>query len=1031
MKTHRIIGFALVAILICLSACSGGDDPIDPIQPTPQPEVVKSEITIDSSILTKGLSFTHEKGEQSISFSTNESWTLSVASTTSGATWCTASATSGDKGTASVKFSVVENTSYDNRSVSVTIKSGTATKTFTISQKGVDAMLVTTDKYEISQEGGTIDIEVKANISYQMEISEDAKSWITEASGRGLNTYKHSLNIAMNEEGEKREGEVYFKSDDKVETVKIYQDPCSILLLSQNECNVSDKGDTISVDIRSNIEFGVQMPDVDWIVDEASSRGLSSHTLKYVIKANEEYDIRSASIVFFDKNSELKDTLIVNQAQKDAIILSKKEISVASDGGTIEVKVASNVDFEVQIPTEATWITQTDSRALTEKSVYLKIAENMSEENRSAEIIFKNKSLDLSETVVITQKCPTPAGYNDGILTIKTAGTMKQLLGDDFLKITSLKIVGPINGDDVLCLRQMLRGHEFSYPEIGKLGSLDLTEASIVTGGKEYYLSNYTSNNVIGNSMFYKCKNLQDIVLPAGVTSIGDNAFSYCSSLTSVTIGAVVTSIGDNAFYDCSSLTSVHITDLSAWCMIAFSNPDSNPLYYAKKLYLNKQELTELVIPEGIRELKDYAFSHCSSLTSVTIPDGVTSIGERAFNHCSSLASVAIPDSVTSIGRAAFSACFSLVSVTMGAGVASIGLAAFDYCSSLTSVHITDLSAWCKIRFSNYSSNPLTFAKKLYLNNQELIELVIPEGITEIKDCTFFGCSSFTSIYIPDCVTSIGSAAFSECSSLTSIYIPNGVTSIGNAAFTDCSSLTSVTIGTGVTSIGEWAFSGCSSLTSIDIPDGVNSISEGAFSDCSSLTSIDIPDGVTSIGKSAFSGCSFLTSIDIPDSITSIGYAAFKDCSSLTFIDIPDGVTLIDGWAFSGCSSLTSIDIPDGVISIEYHAFYKCSSLTSINIPNSVTLIGYAAFRYCSSLTSIAIPAGVTSIGSYAFYDCSLLKDFYCYAITPPNINVSIYNYASFPSYGEKTSLYVPKGCSSAYQKSAWATYFKTIKEMD
>ena len=106
MKTFRIIGFALFAILLCMPACSGGGE--EPIEPTPQPEVIKSEITIDSSIITNGLSFTNEKGEQSISFSTNENWTLSVASTTSGAIWCTASATSGTKGSASVKFSVAE-----------------------------------------------------------------------------------------------------------------------------------------------------------------------------------------------------------------------------------------------------------------------------------------------------------------------------------------------------------------------------------------------------------------------------------------------------------------------------------------------------------------------------------------------------------------------------------------------------------------------------------------------------------------------------------------------------------------------------------------------------------------------------------------------------------------------------------------------------------------------------------------------------------------------------------------------------------
>lgn len=314
MKTFRMIGCAIFAILLCLSACSGEGD--DPIEPTPKPEVTKSEITIDSNIINNGLSFSNAKGEQSISFSTNENWTLSVASTTSGATWCSASATSGSKGNASVKFSVTENVDYDDRSVSVTIKSGTASKTFTITQKSADALLVTTNKYEVSQEGGTIDIEVKANIEYKMEISETAKDWIFDSSGRGLTSYKHSLSIAKNEESEKREGEIYFKSGEKADTVKVYQIGGPIIILSQNEYTVSDAGDTISVDVRSNIEYGIQMPDVDWIIDESSSRGMSSHTLKYIISSNEDYDTRSANIIFYDKNSDLKDTLIVCQQGK-------------------------------------------------------------------------------------------------------------------------------------------------------------------------------------------------------------------------------------------------------------------------------------------------------------------------------------------------------------------------------------------------------------------------------------------------------------------------------------------------------------------------------------------------------------------------------------------------------------------------------------------------------------------------------------------------------------------------------------------
>ena len=330
MKTLRFIGMALFAILMCTSFIACSEEGDDPIGPTPTPEVPKSEITIDANLITNGLSFSSVQGEQSISFSTNEDWTVNVANTTSGATWCTASATSGTKGSASVKFAVTENTDYEDRSVSVTIKAGTASKTFTITQKSADALLVTTDKYEVSQEGGTIEIEVKANIDYKMEISEKAKDWIKESSLRAMTTYKHTLEIAVNQDAEKREGEITFKSDDLVETVKVYQAGGAIILLSQNEYNVSDKGETISVEVKSNVDFDVQMPDVDWIIDDASLRGLSSHTLKYIIARNETNKPREAEIIFFDKNSDLKDTLSIKQ--NGGFLVIGKNLSMHPEG---------------------------------------------------------------------------------------------------------------------------------------------------------------------------------------------------------------------------------------------------------------------------------------------------------------------------------------------------------------------------------------------------------------------------------------------------------------------------------------------------------------------------------------------------------------------------------------------------------------------------------------------------------------------------------------------------------------------------
>ena len=160
----------------------------------------------------------------------------------------------------------------------------------------------------------------------------------------------------------------------------------------------------------------------------------------------------------------------------------------------------------------------------------------------------------------------------------------------------------------------------------------------------------------IGNAAFGDCSGLTSVTIPNSVTSIGDNAFAGCSGLTSVNIPNSVTSIGDSAF-NCRGLTSVHISDLVAWCNITFAGIPFRNLSSTLHLYLNGTEVKDLVIPNNVTSIGDYAFSGFSGLTSVTIPNSVTSIGSSAFSECSGLTSVTIPNSVTSIGEGAFSNC--------------------------------------------------------------------------------------------------------------------------------------------------------------------------------------------------------------------------------------------------------------------------------------------------------------------------------------------------------------------------------------
>ncbi len=314
---------------------------------------------------------------------------------------------------------------------------------------------------------------------------------------------------------------------------------------------------------------------------------------------------------------------------------------------------------------------------------------------------------------------------------------------------------------------------------------------------------------------------LTSIEISSGVTSIGKRAFSSCSKLTSVTIPSSVTSVGDSAFGGCTRLTSVYYGGTTdKWAQIEFGSSDSTPLCYANNLYINNQLVTEANITSATK-INDYAFQNCSSLTSVTIGNGVTSIGELAFKSCSSLTSVVIPDSVTSIGSSAFYNCSKLAEVTIGNGVTEIGESAFEECWELTSVYITDLAAWCDIAFKNSASNPLSVAKNsysrsLYLNNEPVTELVIPDTATKINAYAFYKCNSLTSVSVGSGVTSIEANAFKGCYRLITVVIGDSVASIGVNAFNNCNMLTSITIPSSVTSIGDYAFYNCSSLSGKD-----------------------------------------------------------------------------------------------------------------------------------------------------------------------------------------------------------------------
>ncbi len=361
--------------------------------------------------------------------------------------------------------------------------------------------------------------------------------------------------------------------------------------------------------------------------------------------------------------------------------------------------------------------------------------------------------------------------------------------------------------------------------------------------------------SIIESSLFRGSK-LKEVEFKGEIVRIWDSAFYGCENLKEFTIPKTVTDIQDDVFGNCFALENIFVEE-------------GNPNYSSIDGHLFDKEQTTLIryvlgkneesysVPDSVVHIGERAFVN-AQLKDIIMGNNVKTIGKEAFVGCT-FTSFIIPDGIVEIGEDAFKWCMKLTDITIPTSVTTVKAHAFYDCKAIENVYISDLATWCGISFEEYDSNPLCFAKNLYVNGTPVESLIIPTGVTYIGAHTFPDIS-LEKIVIPGTVKVIDSSAFSGCEA-EEIVLGYGIEKIGKNAFSYNMTLTELTIPGSVKIIEDSAFSSCRYLENAVLCDGVVYINKNAFRDCCSMKTITIPDSVKEIKESAFDYCSELETV--------------------------------------------------------------------------------------------------------------------------------------------------------------------------
>lgn len=361
-----------------------------------------AEVSLSGSNLS--MNFPSSSGSASVDLDASGKWTASFVNDRA-KDWCSLSTESGKRGKATISVSVKENTDYGQRSASINFVCGDVQRTIIVTQKQKDALLLTSNRLDIGNNGGNITVEVKANVSFDYFISESAQPWIKPVGTKSLATSQLTFVVDANEDIEKRDGSITVTSSVGTETVRIYQDGATpTLIVSASQIDLPARDTTFQVEVRSNMDVTIDIPETCTWIHEIQTKSISTNTYYFEADENESFNTRDATITFRNAARGIAETFTVIQAADTPhIIIGQTRYEFGAEETDFSIELTSNYGVAISIPDSCSWIQSVKTKAMSTKTYCFHIAKNTTTKEREGIILFLNKDLSLIDTVQVFQ----------------------------------------------------------------------------------------------------------------------------------------------------------------------------------------------------------------------------------------------------------------------------------------------------------------------------------------------------------------------------------------------------------------------------------------------------------------------------------------------------------------------------------------------------------------------------------------------------------------------------------------------------